>query len=43
VVPEWCLVLVRLSPEPPSNAAAGAVSEAVWNQFFTHLHLALAQ
>lgn len=43
VIPEWRLVLVRLSPEPPSDAAAGTVSEAVWNQFFAHLHLAFTQ
>lgn len=43
VVPEWRLVLVRLSPEPPSNAAAGSVSEAVWDQFFARLQLALMQ
>lgn len=43
VVPEWRLVLVRLSPEPASNAAAGTVSEAVWDQFFARLQLALMQ
>lgn len=37
VVPEWRMVLVRLSPEPPSNAAAGTTSEAVWDQFFARL------
>ena len=43
VVPEWRMVLVRLSPEPPSNAAAGTASEAVWDQFFARLQLALMQ
>jgi len=43
VVPEWRLVLLRLSPEPPSNTVAGTVSEAVWNQFFTYLQPAVTR
>ncbi len=41
VIPEWRMVLVRLSPEPPNNVAAGSVREPVWNQFFGHLRTAV--
>lgn len=41
VVPEWRMVLVRLSPEPQGDVASGTVSEAVWNQFFTRLRTAI--
>ncbi len=41
VVPEWHIVLVRLCPESERDFSSGAVSEALWNAFFTRLHAAI--
>jgi len=37
VIPEWHLVIVRLSPAPGDQVPAGSVKESVWEQFFVRL------
>jgi CubicO group peptidase (beta-lactamase class C family) len=37
IVPEWKLVIVRLSPAPGGDVHVGAMSEGVWGGFFSKL------
>jgi CubicO group peptidase (beta-lactamase class C family) len=37
VIPEWRLVIVRLSPAPGGRVQEGGMKEAVWEQFFSRL------
>jgi CubicO group peptidase (beta-lactamase class C family) len=41
ILPEWQMVLVRLSPQPSDDTSGGTVSESVWNEFFTRLRSAV--
>ncbi|MFC1604824.1 serine hydrolase domain-containing protein [Planctomycetota bacterium] len=37
VIPEWRLVIVRLSPAPGGQVHVGSVRESVWEEFFSRL------
>jgi len=37
VIPEWNLVIVRLSPAPDGHVNVGAVKKGVWEKFFSRL------
>jgi CubicO group peptidase (beta-lactamase class C family) len=37
VIPEWRLVIVRLSPAPGGRVQEGSMKECVWAQFFSRL------
>jgi CubicO group peptidase (beta-lactamase class C family) len=37
VIPEWRLVIVRLSPAPGGRVQEGGMKEGVWEQFFSRL------
>lgn len=37
VVPEWSLVIVRLSPAPGGHVHVGSTKEGVWEEFFSRL------
>ena len=37
VIPEWNLVIVRLSPAPGGHVDVGSVREGVWEEFFSRL------
>jgi len=37
VIPEWRLVIVRLSPAPGGDVGIGSVGKGVWDVFFSHL------
>jgi CubicO group peptidase (beta-lactamase class C family) len=41
VVPEWNLILVRLSPAPGGHIHLGATKTAVWQEFFARLRPAI--
>jgi len=42
VIPEWSMVIVRLSPAPGGNLDTDTVKETVWEEFFSHLTAAVA-
>jgi len=37
VIPEWSLVIVRLSPAPGGHIGVGSVRKGVWEEFFSRL------
>lgn len=41
LIPEWSLVIVRLSPAPGGHINVGAVKKGVWEKFFSRLKVAL--
>jgi CubicO group peptidase (beta-lactamase class C family) len=41
VVPEWRMVIVRLSPAPGGRILEGSVKKGVWEQFFSRLKRAI--
>lgn len=41
VIPEWRMVLVRLSPAPGGQVHIGGIEEGVWEAFFSRLKKAL--
>ena len=41
VIPEWHLVIVRLSPAPCGQVQVGSVREGVWEEFFSRLKRAI--
>ena len=43
VIPEWRLVIVRLSPAPGGRTSVGGMKEDVWEQFFARLKQAIDQ
>jgi CubicO group peptidase (beta-lactamase class C family) len=43
VIPEWNMVLVRLSPAPGGDIRAGTVGKGVWAEFFTKLKASLEE
>jgi len=43
VIPEWSLVIVRLSPAPGGHTGTDTLKEAVWEQFFSRLKGAIDQ
>jgi CubicO group peptidase (beta-lactamase class C family) len=43
VVPEWNLVLVRLSPAPDGEIHLGTVKKGVWAEFFGRLKASIAE
>jgi CubicO group peptidase (beta-lactamase class C family) len=43
VIPEWRLVLVRLSPAPGGHTGTGSVREGVWEAFFSRLKGAIGE
>ena len=43
VVPEWSLVIVRLSPAPGGHTGTDAMKETVWEQFFSRLKEAIGE
>ncbi len=43
VVPEWRLVLVRLSPAPDGHVHLGSVKKGVWKAFFARLKASITE
>ena len=43
VIPEWCLVIVRLSPAPGGQVHVGSARETVWEEFFLRLKGAIEE
>jgi CubicO group peptidase (beta-lactamase class C family) len=41
VIPEWRMVIVRLSPAPGGRIQGGSVQKGVWEQFFSRLKRAI--
>jgi CubicO group peptidase (beta-lactamase class C family) len=41
VIPEWRMVIVRLSPAPGGRIQAGSVKGGVWDEFFSRLKEAI--
>jgi CubicO group peptidase (beta-lactamase class C family) len=41
VVPEWSLVIVRLSPAPGGHINVGSVKKGVWEEFFSRLKISI--
>ena len=37
IIPEWRMVIVRLSPAPGGHTQIGSMKEAIWEEFFSHL------
>jgi CubicO group peptidase (beta-lactamase class C family) len=37
VIPEWSMVIVRLSPAPGGHVSVGGVRKGVWEEFFSRL------
>jgi CubicO group peptidase (beta-lactamase class C family) len=40
VIPEWSMVIVRLSPAPGGHTNVGSVKKGVWEKFFSQLKVA---
>lgn len=40
VIPEWSLVIVRLSPAPGGHVHVGSIRKGVWDKFFSRLRAA---
>jgi CubicO group peptidase (beta-lactamase class C family) len=43
VIPEWRLVIVRLSPAPGGRVQEGGMKERIWEEFFSRLKGAIAE
>jgi CubicO group peptidase (beta-lactamase class C family) len=43
VIPEWRIVIVRLSPDPGGQVRPGSVKENVWEGFFSRLKKAIEE
>ena len=41
VIPEWSMVIVRLSPAPGGHINVGSVKKGVWEEFFSRLKIAI--
>jgi len=37
VIPEWNMVIVRLSPAPGGHTSTGGIKKGIWEQFFSYL------
>jgi CubicO group peptidase (beta-lactamase class C family) len=37
VIPEWSMIIVRLSPAPGGHVSVGGVKKGVWEEFFSRL------
>jgi CubicO group peptidase (beta-lactamase class C family) len=43
VIPEWSMVIVRLSPAPGGHISIVSVKKGVWEKFFSRLKIAIEQ
>jgi len=43
VIPEWSMVIVRLSPAPGGHVNVGSVKKGVWEEFFSRLRICIKE
>ena len=43
VIPEWSLVIIRLSPAPGGHIGVGSVRKRVWEEFFSRLKISIEE